>query len=132
MSLIRIADHFILRTSREQQNKPEREKNMATSGTNGIKNTGFDPTKYPPFPDNVPSVKLETFSLAQLEKGDEALEERLFQTCKERGFFYLDFHDSAVSSMQEDGDAIARLAEKVFNLPEEEKEQYPMKDSLFG
>lgn len=103
---------------------------MASNGT--ATRRSFDPSKYPPFPSDVPSVKLETYSLAQLEKGDKALEDRLFQTCKERGFFYLDLNDSQASSMQEDCDDIARLAEKVFALPQEEKDRYPMKDSLFG
>lgn len=104
---------------------------MATNGT-GSHHHRFDPSAYPPFPSDVPSIQLETFSLAQLERGDAALEERLFQTCKERGFFCLDLRDSQVSSMQQDCDDIARLAEKVFQLPPEEKAQYPMKDSLFG
>lgn len=100
--------------------------------SNGTTSHSFDPSKYPSFPSDVPSVKLETFSLAQLEKGDKALEDRLFQACRERGFFYLDLTDSQVSSMQQDCDDIARLAEKVFALPQEEKDRYPMRDSLFG
>lgn len=100
--------------------------------SNGTRSHRFDPSKYPPFPTDVPSVKLETFSLAELEKGDQSLEDRLFQTCKERGFFYLDLRGSQASSMQQDCDDIARLAEKVFEMPQEEKDRYPMKDSLFG
>lgn len=99
------------------------------NGTNGLH---FDPSKYPPFPDDIPSVSLETFSLARLEKGDEALADRLFHTCKERGFFYLDLNGSSASSMQHDCDDIARLSGKVFELPQAEKEKYPMKDSIFG
>lgn len=100
--------------------------------TNGNTGTHFDPSKYPPFPDDIPSVSLETFSLTELEKGDESLENRLFETCKQRGFFYLDLNGSSVSNMQKDCDDIARLAEKVFQLPQEEKENYPMRDSIFG
>ncbi|KAJ4388186.1 hypothetical protein N0V93_008793 [Gnomoniopsis smithogilvyi] len=92
----------------------------------------FDPSKYPPFPDDVPSVSLKTYSLARLAKGDKELEDRLFETCKTQGFFYLDLNGSQASSMQRDCDDIARLAERVFQLPEEEKEKYPMKDSIFG
>lgn len=104
---------------------------MSTFGTH-TNDPLFDPSKYPPFPSDVPSIKLETFSLAQLEAGDKGLEDGLFQTCKERGFFYLDLNGSTASSMQRDADGIARLAEQVFKLPEEEKEKYPMKDSIFG
>lgn len=102
--------------------------------TNGTHTNGalFDPSKYPTFPSDVPSIKLETFTLAQLENRDEEQEDKLFQTCKERGFFYLDLNGSTASSMQRDADDIARLAEQVFKLPEEEKEKYPMKDSIFG
>lgn len=102
--------------------------------TNGTQATGtlFNPSIYPPFPSDVPSVKLETFSLARLEGGDEALEDELFQTCKQRGFFYLDLNGSTANSMQQDCDDIARLAERVFELPEAEKQRYPMKDSIFG
>lgn len=100
--------------------------------TNGTSEAHFDPSKYPPFPNDIPSVSLETFSLARLEEGDQALEDRLFETCKKRGFFYLDLNGSSASSMQKDCDDIARLAERVFKLPQEEKERYPMKDSIFG
>jgi len=92
----------------------------------------FDPRAYPPFPSGLPIVELETYSLAQLEKGDEELEGRLFETCKTRGFFYLDLESSTASSLPKDSEAIARLAEQVFKLPLEEKEKYPMKDSIFG
>ncbi|CAN8104661.1 unnamed protein product [Discula destructiva] len=103
---------------------------MAANGSNGIGH--FDPCLYPPFPNDIPSVSLETFSLAELEKGDDQLKDKLFETCKTRGFFYLDLNGSSVSSMQQDCDEIARLAEKVFQLPQKEKEKYPMNDSLFG
>lgn len=109
---------------------------MASNGTNGtygINGSHFGATKYPPFPKDLPSVKLETFSLAQLEKEDKALEDRLFETCKERGFFYLDLNGSSADGMQKDADNLVRLAEKVHRLPQEEKDKYPMKQgSIFG
>lgn len=77
-------------------------------------------------------MSLETFSLGKLEKGNKDLEDRLFETCKTRGFFYLDLNGSSAGSMQHDCDDIARLAERVFKLPQQEKEKYPMKDSIFG
>lgn len=104
---------------------------MATNGAHA-NGTLFTPDKYPPFPKDVPSVKLETFSLAELEKGDRALEDKLFETCKERGFFYLDLNGSSRDSMGHDCDDIARLAEKVFKLPAEVKEQYGVTDNIFG
>ncbi|KAK7745771.1 hypothetical protein SLS53_002488 [Cytospora paraplurivora] len=104
---------------------------MSTSGAHA-KGTTFEPSKYPPFPKDIPTVKLDTFSFAELQQGDEALQDRLFHACKERGFFYLGLNGSDMSSMQRDCDDIARLAEKVFELPEEEKEKFPMRGSLFG
>lgn len=103
-----------------------------TNGTNGPHISPFDPNSYPPFPDDIPSVKLETYSYAQLEKGNPELETRLFQTCKERGFFYLDLNNSSVSSMGADSEDIGKLATDVFKLPQEEKDKYPTRDSLFG
>jgi isopenicillin N synthase-like dioxygenase len=105
---------------------------MATNGAHANGTRLFTPEKYPPFPKDVPSVKLETFSLAQLEKGDKALEEKLLRTCKERGFFYLDLNGSSRDSMGNDCEDIARLAEKVFQLPDEVKAQYPMTTNIFG
>lgn len=105
---------------------------MATNGSSSNGVGHFDPSTYPPFPDDIPSVSLETFSLADLENGDQVLHGKLFETCKTRGFFYLDLNGSRVSSMQQDCDDIARLAEKVFQLPQEEQDKYPMKDSIFG
>ncbi|KUI63333.1 hypothetical protein VM1G_11050 [Cytospora mali] len=106
---------------------------MSTNGTHVQSDKAlFDLSKYPPFPSGLPTVNLETISLSQLEKGDKEVEDRVFQICKERGFFYLDFNGSNASFMQSDADAIARLAEKVFRLPNEENEKYPMDNSLFG
>ncbi|ROV98459.1 hypothetical protein VPNG_08547 [Cytospora leucostoma] len=104
---------------------------MSTSGPHAKRAT-FDPSKYPPFPKDIPTVKLDTFSFAELQQGDEALQDRLFHACKVRGFFYLALNGSDMSSMQRDCDDIARLSEKVFDLPEEEKEKFPMRGSLFG
>lgn len=105
---------------------------MATNGskTNGLAH--FDPSAYPPFPDDIPSISLETYSLAALQKGDPALHDKLFETCKTRGFFYLDLNGSDFSSMQSDCDDIARLAEKVFQMPQEEKDKYAMTENVFG
>lgn len=87
---------------------------------------------YPPFPSGFPSVKLETFSLADMENGDEAVQDRIFETCKSRGFFYLDLNGSEADSMQRDCNSIVKVAEECFKLPQEEKDKYPMKNSIFG
>lgn len=132
MTIYEQGSHSSLRTSQIRLDPfKSTTAKMSTSGAHA-KST-FDPWKYPLFPDGLPTVKLETFSFAKLEQGDEKLQERLFLACKERGFFYLDLNGSDMSSMQRDCDDIVRLAEEVFQLPEEEKEKFPMKKkSLFG
>ncbi|PSR82432.1 hypothetical protein BD289DRAFT_483878 [Coniella lustricola] len=92
----------------------------------------FDPAAYPPFPDDIPTVELETYSLARLEAGDEAHQQALLETCKARGFFYLDLGGSSAQNMQDDADSLARLAGEVHQLPVQEQEKYPMKGGLFG
>ncbi len=92
----------------------------------------FAPATYPPFPSGIPTIELCTFSLAELENGSPSAESRLFETCKSQGFFYLDLKGSKASAMEQDSEAIGRLAEEVFQLPREEKEKYPMKNSIFG
>jgi hypothetical protein len=99
---------------------------MATSAAE------FVPSSFPPFPSEVPSVSLETFSLADIEKGNQDVQNRLCKTCKSRGFFYLDLNGSEASSMRQDSEDLARLAEEIFRLPLKEKENYPMKNSIFG
>jgi isopenicillin N synthase-like dioxygenase len=86
----------------------------------------FNPDQHPEFPDGFPTVTLETISLAKLLVDKDAAEEdRVFEACKGRGFFYLDLAGC------EPGDVIARgagevasVAEDVFNLPLEEKLTY--------
>lgn len=49
---------------------------------------------YPvPFPDNVPVVELEKISLSKILNGVRSDYGRLFKTCTEVGFFYLDMLD---------------------------------------
>lgn len=109
--------------------------NMAHQPNNKTANQEplFNPAKYPPFPTDIPNVvKLETYSLARLEAGDKEHQDALFETCKARGFFYLDLNDSSAQEMQQDADSLARLAEKVHKLPREEQDKYPMEGGLFG
>jgi len=92
----------------------------------------FTPESYPPFPRDIPLVELETFKLKDIEEGNEDIERRLFETCRIRGFFYLDMNGSSADSMREDSERLGHLAEAIFKLPLEEKEKYPMKESIFG
>lgn len=98
--------------------------------------TEFRPNEYPPFPDSpeFPLVQLETISLQKLLDHDSAEEERTFEACKGRGFFYLDLAgaESGETILQGSGD-IAQVAERFMGLPMDEKMKYVMKQkSLFG
>ncbi|KAK3072137.1 hypothetical protein LTR53_007368 [Teratosphaeriaceae sp. CCFEE 6253] len=106
----------------------------------------------PPFPDSVPTAPLLRLSLQQLLDRDPAEEDRLWRACRELGFFYLDlrggggatskrdsFHSSSAGEL--DGDALLRdadalfgLGKRVFDLPDEAKQEYDFKErgSYFG
>ncbi|KAI7495402.1 Clavaminate synthase-like protein [Hortaea werneckii] len=110
----------------------------------------------PPFPKNVPTAPLLRLNLNRLLQGDGQETERLWNACRDIGFFYLDLRDGQArkgDSFQEEDDddkAVATqfdgngllegsadlfdLGEKVFMLPTEEKQQYDFKDrgSYFG
>ncbi|GAB7366747.1 hypothetical protein MBLNU230_g0702t1 [Neophaeotheca triangularis] len=96
--------------------------------------TEFTPESYPAFPDGFETVELETISLNALHSGDKATHDRVFQACKTRGFFYLDLTDHPTGqTIREGADEMARLAERTFKLPAEEKQKYaPTQKSLFG
>jgi len=114
----------------------------------------------PPFPDNVPTAPLLRLNLNRLLQGNPQEIEKLWNACRDIGFFYLDLRDgqarkrdsfqesetddhdeAAVVSTQLDGNALLEdaaqlfsLGEKVFMLPTEEKQEYDFKDrgSYFG
>ncbi|KAI7165585.1 Clavaminate synthase-like protein [Hortaea werneckii] len=114
----------------------------------------------PPFPGNVPTAPLLRLNLNRLLQGNPQEIEKLWNACRDIGFFYLDLRDgqarkrdsfqesetdghdeAAVVSTQLDGNALLEdaaqlfsLGEKVFMLPTEEKQEYDFKDrgSYFG
>ncbi|KAI0832267.1 putative oxidoreductase [Hypoxylon sp. FL0890] len=95
--------------------------------------TEFTPELYPPFPDNVPTVDLQTISLSKLLAHDAAEQDRVFEACVGRGFFYLALAGSeAGETILSGADQIALTGERVFKLPLEEKTKYKMAKSLFG
>ncbi|KAK5633771.1 hypothetical protein RRF57_009486 [Xylaria bambusicola] len=95
----------------------------------------FAPETYPPFPDGLPTIELETISLAKiLADSDSAEADRVFEICKGRGFFYLELPGCAAGDIIAEGaDKVAAVAENVFKLPLEEKMKYRIQgDSLDG
>ncbi|PVH96967.1 Clavaminate synthase-like protein [Periconia macrospinosa] len=97
-------------------------------------NVEFIPSRYPPFPDGLKTTHLETISLAKIQIGDGAEQDRMFEACKTWGFFYLHLLDSDQGRMLYEGsENIARASEHVFALPLEEKAKYPPhKNDTFG
>ncbi|KAI3572459.1 putative oxidoreductase [Fusarium oxysporum f. sp. albedinis] len=107
----------------------------------------------PPFPDDVPIAPLLCISLKKLLETDGAEEDRLWQACRDLGFFYIDLHtaqsvdpgsgvcQNSHKTQVVDGLALLSKAERlfelqkhVFKLPVEEKQRYDFKDigSYFG
>lgn len=98
------------------------------------KYTEFTPQSYPSFPDDLPTVPLEVISLKKLLADDESEQQRVFEICKGRGFFYLELADTdSGETILHGADDMARLAEDIFRLPQEEKLKYlPGHKALFG
>ncbi|KAI1824055.1 hypothetical protein F4861DRAFT_548980 [Xylaria intraflava] len=86
----------------------------------------FTPDQYPAFPDGFRTVELETISLTKLLIDQDAAEQdRVFEACKGRGFFYLDLAGSEPGdTIVKGANRIAAVADDVFKLPLEEKLQY--------
>jgi isopenicillin N synthase-like dioxygenase len=85
----------------------------------------FNPDEYPPFPDGLATVELQTISLGKLLSGDGKEQERVFEECKGRGFFYLELGGTeSGETILRDADEIARVGVETFKLPLEEKMKY--------
>ena len=94
----------------------------------------FTPDQYPPFPEGFETVELQTISLKKLLDRDHAEQDHVFEACKDRGFFYLELPGCAPGDTIKSGaDEICRVAERTFQLPEDEKMKYvPGQKQLFG
>ena len=98
--------------------------------------TEFTPQKYPPFPESeeFPTVELQTISLQKLLNHDSTEEDRVFEACKGRGFFYLELGGPEEGETILNGsEEIARVGEHFMALPTDEKMKYtPKRKQLFG
>ncbi|KAI2468475.1 putative oxidoreductase [Annulohypoxylon bovei var. microspora] len=93
----------------------------------------FTPDLYPPFPEDIPAVELQTITLSKLLEEDPAEQDRVFKACVGRGFFYLALDGCETGeTILRGADQIAITGERVFKLPFEEKMRYKMAKSLFG
>ncbi|KAI1329533.1 Clavaminate synthase-like protein [Xylariaceae sp. FL0255] len=87
----------------------------------------FTPEAYPEFPSGLPTVDLETISLAKLLGPDSNDERnRVFKACKGRGFFYLELGGcEAGDTILHGADRlIGSVGEELFALPLDEKMSY--------
>lgn len=90
--------------------------------------------KYPPFPEDVPTVPLFRLSFAKLLAGDQSESDRLFSACRSLGFFMLDFQDTSQGrAILEEVETLSEVGADAFDLDLEEKQRYKMKgDRMFG
>ncbi|KAK6218006.1 hypothetical protein LQW54_003064 [Pestalotiopsis sp. IQ-011] len=117
---------------------PAHNSSAAADAMTKDKYTEFTPELYPPFPEGLPTVELETIPLAGLLAGDPAEQDRVFEACKGRGFFYLDLREAGAEEgrvLLDGAEQIARVGEETFELPVDEKMKYAQgarAKTLFG
>jgi len=81
----------------------------------------------PPFPSNIPIAPLHKLSLAKL-KCDPAESVRLFSSCKDLGFFYLDLrNDDEGEVLMDEASQLFELGPKLYDLGREELSKYDYK-----
>lgn len=67
---------------------------------------------------------LLTVSLAKLIDGDAETVSELTYACRNIGFFYLDLRDTRTNNILEDPDRVFSVANNLFQLPLESKQEY--------
>lgn len=81
----------------------------------------------PPFPSDIPTAPLHRLSLSKL-RNDASESDRLFSSCKDLGFFYLELRsDPEGESLLNDADDLFNLAPKLFDLGRDELQKYDYK-----
>lgn len=93
----------------------------------------FTPELYPPFPDDTLAIDLPIVALSKLLNGDVAEQDKVFEACTRRGFFYLELGGcDAGETILNGAGKIAAVSEGVFRLPLEEKMRYKQGKQIFG
>ena len=91
--------------------------------------------KYPPFPTGVPVAELRCLSFSELLADEESESERLFQSCRETGFFLVDLRGTSEGeTMLKHAEIAFDLDKKIHELDQEElaKHAIQLPVSLFG
>lgn len=81
----------------------------------------------PPFPSDIPTAPLHRLSLAKLRSSPEE-SNRLFSSCKDLGFFYLDLRgDTEGEKLLAQADELFDLGPKLYDLGRDELSKYDYK-----
>ncbi|ROV97138.1 hypothetical protein VMCG_07467 [Cytospora schulzeri] len=85
-----------------------------------------------PFPTDVKTVQLKTLSLAKLLAKDEAELQRIYQNCKDPGFFQLDLTDDAqgIQLLKDAVDCARLMKELLPNMSVESKRTYKQRERV--
>ncbi len=82
----------------------------------------------PPFPSNIPTAPLHRLSLSKLRSTTEE-SDRLFSSCKDLGFFYLDLRgDAEGEKLLGEADELFDLGPKLYDLGRDELSKYDYKN----
>lgn len=83
-----------------------------------------------PFPEGLPTIELQSISLAKLLNEDTDEAHRLFHICTHEGFFYLDLttHPKGIKLL-DDAHNVYRSGVKAFKTPMKEKYTFKPRDS---
>lgn len=105
----------------------------------------FEFADLPPFPSDVPTAPLLRIELVKLLSGDEEEIDRLWNACRDLGFFYLYLRQSDSESTDDkaaingdqlllDADELFKVGKQFYDLPVAEKVKYDFKakGSYFG
>ena len=96
-------------------NSPQSE--LSTNNITGSQNHEVDTGLHP-------VAQLSTIKLASLQQEDGEEAEKLFQSAREDGFFYLNFQDSAFEGMINLVEDVFTISKSLFNLDNQEKMEY--------
>jgi hypothetical protein len=93
-----------------------------------LKPNSFDFPDLPPFPSDIPTAPLHRLSLSKL-RNDTIESDRLFSSCKDLGFFYLDLRgDPKGEELLSESNKLFALGPQLYDLGRDELQKYDYKD----
>lgn len=83
-------------------------------------------SRFPAYPDDIKTYDLSEISYFKLLSNDADESLRLFQACRQSGFFSLDLSDSPSGiSLLRDVEELFDISEHMYSSPEQHLDQYP-------